>query len=132
MGQAIDPSILAKLPPTVKVTSVSDCISNGAASRGDKEDYMTPTTDDLAVIMYTSGTTGPPKGVMMSHGNFVACIVSATRCLSILRLDECPPGVTGGLPDQVFMACLPMAHIMELAVEVVCINKGVALAYGSP
>ena len=30
------------------------------------------------------------------------------------------------------MACLPMAHIMELAVEVVCINFGVALAYGSP
>ena len=33
---------------------------------------VAPTKDDLAIIMYTSGTSGNPKGVLITHGNFVA------------------------------------------------------------
>lgn len=62
------------------------------------------TSDTLACISYTSGTTGRPKGVMLSHGN----LVSATRAV----LERNP-----GQSDDVFLAFLPMAHIFERTVE---------------
>lgn len=65
-----------------------------AASR----DYVGP--DDLATIVYTSGTTGEPKGVMLSHGN----IVSNARAL-IERYDIGPEDST--------VSYLPLAHMFE-------------------
>ncbi|MES2483142.1 MAG: AMP-binding protein [Pseudomonadota bacterium] len=54
--------------------------------------------DELAVLMFTSGTTGEPKGVMHSHNSLVAC----TRSM----------GARFGLTDQdVVMACSPVGHM---------------------
>ncbi|MCP4385354.1 MAG: long-chain fatty acid--CoA ligase [Hyphomicrobiales bacterium] len=61
-------------------------------------------SDTLASISYTSGTTGRPKGVMLSHGN----LISATR--AVLKRNR-------GQSDDVFLAFLPMAHIFERTVE---------------
>ncbi|HSM41107.1 MAG TPA: AMP-dependent synthetase/ligase [Afifellaceae bacterium] len=60
--------------------------------------------DMLATITYTSGTTGRPKGVMLSHRNLVAA-VSATA--------ERNPGYL----EDVFLSFLPMAHIFERTTE---------------
>lgn len=60
-------------------------------------------SDDLAVIVYTSGTTGPPKGAMLSHAN-LAWIAEA-----ILQID---PNLPIGPDDQV-MSFLPLCHIFE-------------------
>jgi long-chain acyl-CoA synthetase len=60
--------------------------------------------DDLAFIMYTSGTTGPPKGAMLSHGNCLACCSGA---LNMLTLDD----------KTTHLSYLPLAHIFE---SVVC------------
>jgi len=63
----------------------------------------TPPKDrDLVTIMYTSGTTGMPKGVMLSHGNVVAT-VSMARLSPALSLSEA----------DVHLAYLPLAHIYE-------------------
>jgi long-chain acyl-CoA synthetase len=72
--------------------------------------------DDLATIIYTSGTTGEPKGVMLTHDNFVSTIV----------------GVSGGLPIRSTdrsLAVLPLSHIFERTVFYVLCANGVSIHY---
>ena len=63
---------------------------------------------DVAVLMYTSGTTGNPKGVLISHANISATIGGATTKTSALG-----PYLR---PGERFLAYLPLAHIMELVI----------------
>ncbi len=53
--------------------------------------------DDLAFILYTSGTTGLPKGAMLSHGNLASNVIS---CAQIFKIAD----------DDVFLCLLPMFH----------------------
>ena len=56
--------------------------------------------DDLATLVYTSGTTGRPKGVMLSHRNLLWDAAAALRRIP-------------ARPDDVFLSILPLAHIFE-------------------
>ncbi|MGO4361831.1 long-chain-fatty-acid--CoA ligase [Terrabacter sp. RAF57] len=62
-----------------------------------------PTVDDLAAIQYTSGTTGVPKGAMLSHGNLMANAAQGRAWV---------PGLTPG--QEVVYAVLPMFHAYGL------------------
>ncbi|CAH8356213.1 unnamed protein product [Eruca vesicaria subsp. sativa] len=79
-----------------------------------------PLSADVAVIMYTSGSTGLPKGVMMTHGNVLATVSAVMTIVPDL-----------GKRDT-YMAYLPLAHILELAAESVMATIGSAIGYGSP
>ncbi|CAL9126348.1 unnamed protein product [Musa textilis] len=83
-------------------------------------DAYLPLSADVAVIMYTSGSTGLPKGVMMTHGNVLA---TASAVMTIV------PSIG---TNDIYMAYLPLAHILELAAENVMVAAGVAIGYGSP
>jgi long-chain acyl-CoA synthetase len=73
-------------------------------------------TKDLATIIYTSGTTGEPKGVMLSHENFVSNIVAISKGLPIRSSDRS-------------LAVLPLSHIFERTVFYVLCSNGVAIHY---
>jgi long-chain acyl-CoA synthetase len=74
------------------------------------------TNDDLATIIYTSGTTGEPKGVMLTHDNFVSNIVAISHGLPIKNTDRS-------------LAVLPLSHIFERTVFYVLCANGVSINY---
>lgn len=74
--------------------------------------------DDLATIIYTSGTTGEPKGVMLTHDNFISNVRSIT---SGLPID----------PNDVSLSILPLSHIFERTVFYVFCFVGVSVNYAA-
>jgi long-chain acyl-CoA synthetase len=74
--------------------------------------------DDLATIIYTSGTTGEPKGVMLTHDNFVSNIRSISSCLPISETDTA-------------LSVLPLSHIFERTVFYVFCWSGVSVYYAA-
>ncbi|MFV0437605.1 MAG: AMP-dependent synthetase/ligase [Desulfopila sp.] len=58
---------------------------------------------DTATIVYTSGTTGPPKGVMLSHHNI---LTNAAHCLGCVDI----------FTDDLFLSFLPLSHMLERTV----------------
>ncbi|HEV7884142.1 MAG TPA: long-chain fatty acid--CoA ligase [Solirubrobacteraceae bacterium] len=72
--------------------------------------------DDVATIVYTSGTTGPPKGCMLTHANLTSVIEMVGQ-----RLEAAPGDVT-----YVF---LPLAHAFTRVVQLFAISTGIECAY---
>lgn len=71
---------------------------------------------DLATIIYTSGTTGEPKGVMLTHANFVSNVLSITAGL--------PIG-----PTDIALSVLPLSHIFERTGFYIFCYNGVSVYY---
>jgi malonyl-CoA/methylmalonyl-CoA synthetase len=79
-------------------------------SRGLDADYPTNKTeaDDIATLLYTSGTTGRPKGAMLSHGNLAANMLTLHRAW-------------GWEPEDVMLHALPLFHTHGLFVALGCV-----------
>ncbi|KKY24122.1 putative fatty acid activator [Phaeomoniella chlamydospora] len=80
-----------------------------------------PGPEDLACIMYTSGTSGTPKGVTVKHKAIVAAIAGVTAIVG--------PVIH---PGDALLAYLPQAHILEFIFENASIFWGSVMGYGSP
>ncbi len=78
-----------------------------------------PSLDDLATIIYTSGTTGRPKGVELTHRNFVHLALNGVEGLG----EVC----TG--PDKRTLIFLPLAHVFARFIEVLVVASGAVFAH---
>ncbi|RLD34493.1 MAG: hypothetical protein DRI73_03865 [Bacteroidetes bacterium] len=78
-------------------------------------------SDDLLTIVYTSGTTGNPKGVKLTHGSFVQNVIANTPRLGI-----------DPAKGEITVVMLPSWHVYERAFEYCAFFAGVTLVYSSP
>jgi long-chain acyl-CoA synthetase len=79
------------------------------------------TLADVASIVYTSGTTGKPKGCEITHGNFVLVARNVIPFLPELLMQQ----------DARTLMFLPLAHVLARAVQVVCLTAGITLGHSA-
>jgi long-chain acyl-CoA synthetase len=72
--------------------------------------------EDIATILYTSGTMGKPKGVILTHANIVSNVLECAKIFPLTREDAC-------------ISLLPLSHILERTLDFICFWKGVSIAY---
>ncbi|KAH0343545.1 putative AMP-binding enzyme, partial [Aureobasidium melanogenum] len=111
-------SELNKAHPNVRLLSFDEFFEAGSKLATDP---VPPTANDLACIMYTSGSTGSPKGVLLKHKNIVAGIAGIQPIVGSI--------IT---PGERLLAYLPLAHIIEFVYENAALYWGAVMGYGSP
>ena len=84
-----------------KSDSILVCLTDWLPDKSDiKIEEFTPVTTETATIVYTSGTTGPPKGVMLSHSNILSNSYAGLLAMDIY-------------PEDSFLSFLPLSHMLE-------------------
>ncbi|MDD5928816.1 MAG: AMP-binding protein [Spirochaetales bacterium] len=107
--------IVYSLNPTVPEKFVLNLSASPVTPENQNEK---PTEDDLALIMFTSGTTGNPKGVMLTHKNIISDGYIAQTNLLIL-------------PTDVFYALLPIHHAYTMQAAFICpLQVGAEIVFG--
>ncbi|KAI8998742.1 acetyl-CoA synthetase-like protein [Trametes punicea] len=81
-------------------------------------DVIQPTTDQIATICYTSGTTGDPKGVVITQGAMAQAIHSYLYMLTLSI-------------ETTMLSFLPLAHVYERIMELLCLAVGGRVGYAS-
>lgn len=107
--------------PWEGVISFDDLIKRGEKLHQEtmdlfEEHIKNSNPDDLVTIIYTSGTTGVPKGVMLSHNNFVS---------NILAIDE----ILKFSDKDVALSFLPLSHVLERMVSFTYVYKGITIGF---
>ena len=103
------------------ILSLAALIGEGAAARFDesyeaRRDAVQP--GDLMSLVYTSGTTGSPKGAMLTHGNMAAALDGASQ-----KFPQFQP------PNDVFLSFLPLCHVFERVTYNLAMTQGAHTVY---
>ena len=89
-----------------------------ALARGVFDAISLPTIgeDDLAELVFTSGTTGKPKGVMLSHRNIASNVTASLKIVYVTPRDRA-------------LSILPLSHMFELTNELALLKNGASIVY---
>ncbi len=82
----------------------------------DSLEHDIPKEDDIFSIIYTSGNTGTPKGVVLTHKNIINQIHDVNTILPLPK-------------EEVILSLLPLAHIFERMVMSFYLNRGVSIYF---
>ncbi len=116
--------------PSVKAVYTFDKISGALnwseiLNKGREEDYKKLNSirdkidyEDLCTILYTSGTTGFPKGVMLSHKNILSNVMNCEECFNTI-----------GIRNEKALSFLPLNHIFERMVTYIYLFTGCSIYY---
>ncbi|KAF5900753.1 long-chain-fatty-acid--CoA ligase 1-like, partial [Clarias magur] len=107
------PELLAQAQKCgVELISLKDAEALGKAHR---QQPAPPKPDDIAIICFTSGTTGNPKGAMLTHRNILSNVSAFTK----ITETSCPLS-----PSDSHISYLPLAHMFERVVQGVMLIHG--------
>ena len=89
-----------------------------ALPQADFNSEQVPSADenDLAELVFTSGTTGQPKGVMLSHKNIVSNVHASLAVIAISATDRA-------------LSILPLSHMFELTIDIALLAQGASVLY---
>ncbi len=107
VSQFTPPNAEVEALPHLKLEDIEDLLHASAAA----PPRVDVAADDIAEIMFTSGTTGAPKGVILTHGNIIANVVAGCR--------EVVPQ-----PHWRLLSLLPLSHMLEQTVGLYAVLLG--------
>ncbi|MBL8694097.1 MAG: AMP-binding protein [Planctomycetes bacterium] len=118
-----DPKRIGRLEH-LRVLSFDELLDRGKARLARGEDDLarlgpTVPSDALLTLVYTSGTTGVPKGVQLTHGNVLSNVTGVRDLIPVA-------------PGEVALSILPTWHMFERLIEYVVLDKGATLVYTDP
>eukprot|EP01018_Ginkgo_biloba_P036627 Gb_32723 [translate_table: standard] len=97
----------------IEIISYSKLLDQG---RRNLQPFWPPMPEEVATICYTSGTTGTPKGAVITHGNLIASVAGSSLSIKLY-------------PSDVYLSYLPLAHIYERAITIGMVYNGVAIGF---
>jgi long-chain acyl-CoA synthetase len=125
MDEGFAPGSISEPTGAIKLHTFAQIMEMGKSLLAKKPNAFQAEVDrgraeDMATLIYTSGTTGEPKGVMLTHANFLHNLrTTVPYCIEVDNRDT-------------FLSVLPVWHSFERTVEYIILRNGCALAYSKP
>ncbi|KAJ3684394.1 hypothetical protein LUZ61_013558 [Rhynchospora tenuis] len=106
------------MPPLQSTNGIEVIAFSKLQSEGQKalQPFRPPKPQDIATICYTSGTTGTPKGVVLTHSSLIANVAGSSLSIDFG-------------PSDVYVSYLPLAHIYERVNQIGLVHHGVAVGF---
>ncbi|MCW3161539.1 AMP-dependent synthetase/ligase [Chryseobacterium oryctis] len=112
-GSSLQNIIISKKAVWIKKEFNSFYLEDFIAKSSPKFEICKKEYDDVATLIYTSGTTGTPKGVMLTHGNFIKAFDAHFEYFKFKNFEE-----------ELSLAFLPLTHVFERSWSLLCLYGG--------
>ncbi|KAG8517417.1 Long-chain-fatty-acid--CoA ligase 5 [Galemys pyrenaicus] len=127
-AQVLMENVEKNLTRGLKMIIIMDPFDDELKQRGEKSgveilslfDAEPPKPEDLSIICFTSGTTGDPKGAMITHENIVSNAAAFLKCVEYSFEPT---------PEDVSISYLPLAHMFERIVQTVVYSSGARVGF---